>query len=124
MQGATAANKEKCAENHISTHAPHARRDYIAYREEKTDEHFYSRASCKARRNLAHAAGMHRNFYSRASCKARRFTKYKFLAAIDISTHAPHARRDNVGALIPFYFDISTHAPHARRDTIYLHRSM
>ena len=57
----------------------------------------------------------------------------------EISTHAPHARRDNVGALIPFYFDdfysrascearpskirpqrplprISTHAPHARRD--------
>ena len=103
----------------ISTHAPHARRD--------------------RRKKLA--LGMSIHFYSRASCEARRFRSLTSRMTSKISTHAPHARRDdnegrwkyieedfysrascearlNLKFCEEILCNISTHAPHARRDFI------
>ena len=77
----------------ISTHAPHARRGKDGWRIGFSEQHFYSRASCEARRP-----------------KSRNGSKQ-----YQISTHAPHARRGPIFKK-PRYDDlISTHAPHARR---------
>ena len=101
--------------------------------------HFYSRASCEARRLFLHTPCRLQNFYSRASCEARPFLLYLVLiigiflltrllrgatkdlkeshAYLHISTHAPLARRDISSlANAPKLNDISTHAPLARRD--------
>ena len=80
------------------------------------------------------------NFYSRASCEARRDEKSTFMQIMMISTHAPHARRGGLLAILPYKLlflltrlmrgaavllmmvfsvtKISTHAPHARRGGI------
>ena len=103
--------------------------------------HFYSRASCEARRLFLHTPCRLQNFYSRASCEARPFLLYLVLiigiflltrllrgatkdlkeshAYLHISTHAPLARRDISSlANAPKLNDISTHAPLARRDVV------
>ena len=56
------------------------------------------------------------NFYSRASCEARPAYAARFLMMVDISTHAPHARRGlSISLGLLSRCKISTHAPHARR---------
>ena len=45
--------------------------------------------------------GKWKNFYSRASCEARRGELYYNSDMIEISTHAPHARRDLSNSVIP-----------------------
>ena len=55
------------------------------------------------------------DFYSHASCEA-----WQWQSDIDnnvwISTHTPHARRDQSLTLCIYLPIISTHTPHARRD--------
>ena len=46
------------------------------------------------------------------------------IAVLIISTHTPHARRDEHTAEIERLKAISTHTPHARRDSIFLFLSV
>ena len=55
----------------ISTHAPHARRDRYIHFYRNLRRYFYSRASCEARPWVAIVACPNADFYSRASCEAR-----------------------------------------------------
>ena len=77
----------------ISTHAPRVRRDRNPHVDCSPHVHFYSRASCEARPELANR---HINFI--------------------ISTHAPRVRRDLCNVPVQGSIRISTHAPRVRRD--------
>ena len=59
---------------------------------------------------------MRTNFYSRASHEARPGGQCVNLHILDISTHAPHTRRDPIAMNVVTTTNISTHAPHTRRD--------
>ena len=56
------------------------------------------------------------NFYSHAPCGARPDTYGGGEAAESISTHTPHAGRDQAAITLFMAFIISTHTPHAGRD--------
>ena len=125
--------------SNISTHAPHARRGTQYMELQNIVNHFYSRASCEARRvggvaaptvviistHAPHARRGYVRKHAVASIKIFLLTRLMRGAANNeiiaghtrlISTHAPHARR----GVVKFNFEqatfeISTHAPHARR---------
>ena len=109
----------------ISTHAPHARRGNSTRSVLSPQKNFYSRASCEARLFLPsisidsnrflltrlmrgaavfslHRLNTNKNFYSRASCEARLDFTSRISSNIDISTHAPHARRGLERAITRF----------------------
>ena len=96
MRGAAGVNKMCRRILRISTHAPHARRGPLLCISSGFLHHFYSRASCEARRGHDRHRRSHgrflltrlmrgaaepvmsmineyNDFYSRASCEARRF---------------------------------------------------
>ena len=78
----------------ISTHTPHARRDY---------QQKYAGCMFGISTHTPHA---------------RRDMKEQIEQLIKeyISTHTPHARRDEYGYATDEALQISTHTPHARRD--------
>ena len=105
--------------------------------------HFNSHASCEAWPIVEIVVGVGTpNFNSHASCEAwpssplisSRAAEFQLtrlmrgvttspirpVASVRISTHTPHARRDNIYNWCRIIFWISTHTPHARRDTIYI----
>ena len=126
------------SQNNISTHAPLARRDLNVMWEVEHEDYFYSRASREARPKASNAAAMQTDFYSRSLARRDEIRGYsltllRFLLTrlsrgatwsrvkltsnrIQISTHAPLARRDGYQEAWADYRYISTHAPLARRD--------
>ena len=142
MRGATIT--PFCITKHclISTHAPHARRDNWLQKNTMPSLHFYSRASCEARRQCRNGAILFDHFYSRASCEARHLIYGNDLVFINFYSRASCEARRKItvtpaqgttflltrlmrGATLPEYQlkrnpPISTHAPHARRD-VYIH---
>ena len=77
----------------ISTHAPHARRGARKCAQSFLFCHFYSRASCEARRHIHCSSGQACKFLLTrlmrgAAVQMKNWEKYE-----EISTHAPHARR-------------------------------
>ena len=94
MRGATRSAAWLCRTATISTHAPHARRDW------KPTASRHAQMSFLLTRLMRGATTD-----VEASAKQAQ-----------ISTHAPHARRDPSADFITSYCFISTHAPHARRD--------
>ena len=125
----------------ISTHAPHAGRDPVRDEERMISSNFYSRAPCGTRQYEKTPLKSFSHFYSRAPCGTRPkagglfFIYYEFLltrpmrdattfryskyASNAISTHAPHAGRDEEYEQLKEYWTISTHAPHAGRDVLF-----
>ena len=124
---------------YISTHTPHAGRDEFRTLVESLDENFYSHAPCGARPAQAEKElAAKQNFYSHAPCGARRDAKIndtgkeRFLLTRPmrgatehtrirkqtktISTHTPHAGRDEDIVVWSKGRYISTHTPHAGRD--------
>ena len=100
--------------------------------------HFNSHASCEAWQRSVIAFEARRNFNSHASCEAWPICIYVYVKMVsfqltrlmrgvtrlvcahknfvEISTHTPHARRDEVLTGEISIVKISTHTPHARRD--------
>ncbi len=94
MRGAAIRQIPSLCDCDISTHAPHARRGPNADVIIIDPEHFYSRASCEARRGKFYEVSYTcLYFYSRASCEARLKGSLITSSITLISTHAPHARR-------------------------------
>ena len=133
MRGATNTAMNVNIVELISTHAPHARRDGQPLRLYTAAGNFYSRASCEARRFWS--VGL-RSTISFLLTRLMRGATLQHLMTLEglgmISTHAPHARRDEhwrelngentISTHAPHEVQpssISTHAPHARRDLAY-----
>ena len=76
---------------------------------------FYSRASCEARLNITKARKFSVEISTHAPHARRGHNQIKAIDNAKISTHAPHARRGQVGEGETIPLTISTHAPHARR---------
>ena len=122
----------------ISTHTPHARRDYFYTDVEPTYE--ISTHTPHARRDAiqtvidcigvisTHTPHARRDLrWELASFRSMKFqltrlmrgvtvTDSYFVISGSISTHTPHARRDEVEQAFRQGYIISTHTPHARRD--------
>ena len=101
----------------ISTHTPHAGRDYRLAAGCDCIKNFYSHAPCGARQKSV-AGNMNRGRFllTRPMRGATQFLEVA-LKKNKISTHTPHAGRD--GKPSPCYtktIEISTHTPHAGRD--------
>ena len=140
MRGATTKYHKLAVAPVISTHAPHARRDYIPDHFGRTRRDFYSRASCERDWHHPQIESIHFQFLLprllRGATKKRSFVSHTFristptpLARRDawqystsqnpkISTHAPLARRDEFFHRQGIPDAISTHAPLARRDSV------
>ena len=140
MRGATLALLRSLGFFRISTHTPHARRNFWLKNRKPDVWHFYSHASCEARRRqpflddvsqeflltrlLRGATGLETqeiaknfNFYSHASCEARLTSTRISRDSIDFYSHASCEARQSLDV---WHFGdnyISTHTPLARRDT-------
>ena len=100
----------------ISTHAPHARRGRFDPGPVRCSNHFYSRASCKARLNIVNTATNDFIFLLTRLMQGAAISAAAETGKTKISTHAPHARRGAQAAnTAAGEANISTHAPHARR---------
>ena len=139
LRGATSAIQTQLDARAISTHAPLARRDACRTVGLLLPVHFYSRASCEARRLDCKKCHDEEDFYSRASCEARRASPKKsgsgrsFLLTrllrgatcsklgYDMKNKNFYSRasceaRRSAPTLKTISATISTHAPLARRD--------
>ena len=94
MRGATTKYHKLAVAPVISTHAPHARRDYIPDHFGRTRRDFYSRASCERDWHHPQIESIHFQFLLprllRGATKKRSFVSHTFR----ISTPTPLARRD------------------------------
>ena len=116
MRGAANCEEYTLTNFEISTHAPHARRGANCDVAGAQWAHFYSRASCEARRGDRKRQGYKQgNFYSRASCEARRKSWCKLrIETPFLLTRLMRGAAENAKRVCDL-FRISTHAPHARR---------
>ena len=119
MRGVTQKTMKIAREQQISTHTPHARRDRRRLCQGMGTKDFNSHASCEAWLGRTRKLVLHirfqltrlmrgvtekftqvefgnSNFNSHASCEAWPQTGNFYNPATTISTHTPHARRDNV----------------------------
>ena len=71
LRGATLRMAFQIQKMYISTHTPLARRDLPDLKEFRSITHFYSHASCEARRAVPAKKNNIPYFYSHASCEAR-----------------------------------------------------
>ena len=101
----------------ISTHTPHARRDSICNWLVLKPYHFYSHASCEAWLYLNSTYTYIITFLLTRLMRGVTFIHYKGICSYRISTHTPHARRDDYRYKPSRVTGISTHTPHAGRHT-------
>ena len=100
----------------ISTHTPHARRDYKVFWLLNICQTFQL---TRLMRGVTHKSCCNIFWYAFQLTRLMRGVTVLFklcLIRINISTHTPHARRDRKSAIMYRIYDISTHTPHARRD--------
>ena len=100
----------------ISTHTPHAGRDLLACVAEFWTTYFYSHAPCGARPFFSFQNILVRQFLLTRPMRGATSTSSWVKGASYISTHTPHAGRDD--GLLEWVTNcsISTHTPHAGRD--------
>ena len=100
----------------ISTHTPHARRDFFVLFLRNDVFQFQLTRLMRGVTGRLNAARV-RSIISTHTPHARR-DKFCYSDSTDkdISTHTPHARRDLLLRCPVLHLCISTHTPHARRD--------
>ena len=139
MRGVTNQNPAERQKDYISTHTPHARRDYLLFVFPFPFVHFNSHASCEAWPYLIDQDKSILRFQLTRLMRGVTSIRTGLLIHSIISTHTPHARRDNsiitvilnvhnfnshasceawLDKLYTWLYNIkiSTHTPHARRD--------
>ena len=117
MRGATNTFFHFILLEHISTHAPLARRDALLTGTAKPRFNFYSRASCEARLKVLNSNLQKLIFLLTRLLRGATAKSNPSSPNATISTHAPLARRDGFHASTKNSSVISTHAPLARRDS-------
>ena len=96
MRGATVISDSDEFGNKISTHAPHARRDNSMVEKMAAEINFYSRASCEARQERTMNTVVNVRFLLTRLMRGATPLAGIIEQEFTISTHAPHARRDNI----------------------------
>ena len=117
MRGATLTQKERKRITEISTHTPHAGRDALRGDVSPRGVNFNSHAPCGARPCRGLAAGTAITFQLTRPMRGATMMGMLGIFAQMISTHTPHAGRDEIVGYTPAEIGISTHTPHAGRDT-------
>ena len=100
----------------ISTHTPHAGRDRLHCPEGRRKRHFYSHAPCGARHGPTIHSPRNVRFLLTRPMRGATGTGSSQAKGIEISTHTPHAGRDERFLRNLHIHCISTHTPHAGRD--------
>ena len=140
MRGATGLDFWATTRMSISTHTPHAGRDNIPCKTFPQRLYFNSHAPCGARLQRSYRQRTFSHFNSHAPCGARQRRDFPRIDGMEfqltrpmrgatcrpakqklkrwISTHTPHAGRDQNQSSRFLLWGISTHTPHAGRDII------
>ena len=95
----------------ISTHPPRARRDRRAGQDHRDDGNFYSHASCEARQPEPGVPALTATFLLTRPMRGATLYRDQYAICCSISTHTPHAGRDDY--LLNYYFVFHNFYSHA-----------
>ena len=120
MRGATQLEKSGKFLIFISTHTPHAGRDDTGVRLPTPETDFYSHAPCGARLEFLEWGEKNNEFLLTRPMRGATGHMDEYVQEMMISTHTPHAGRDNTRQAQAFNAaDFYSHAPcGARREEL------